>query len=101
MGTIINEIIKLSTSAPAAITGKREIVKSLLINNISNLNEEQFLQFILELKKKDVCKISPYNLSHNEFTDCCGCFDVIDENGIISCNECNVPLHEAIINNLK
>lgn len=98
MKNIINEIIKLSTSYPACISGKTEVIKSLFIGQIQNLNELQFIQFVRELKNKDV-HISPYNLSHNEFDDCCGCFDVVDENGMIFCNECNISLHKAIINN--
>jgi hypothetical protein len=101
MGKIIKELISLSTSAPAVISGRREVVKSLFINNINNLNEDEFSEFISELKNKDDHKISHYNLAHQEFADCCGCFDVLDENGIIYCNECNMSLHEAIINNLK
>lgn len=41
--------------------------------------------------------ISPYNLAHIEIADCCGCFTVLDEDGIIRCNECNESLHEAIL----
>lgn len=97
MESIIKKLIELSTSAPSAISYKREVIKNLFLNNINNLNEDEFFQFILELKNKDNYKISPYNLSHNEFTDCCGCFDII-KNGIIYCNECNMSLHDAYIN---
>ena len=40
--------------------------------------------------------ISHYNLAHNEIGDCCGVFNVLDEQGLIHCNECNKTMHEAM-----
>lgn len=68
-------------------------------NNLIN-TKNLVLEFIEDLERVKL-KISPYNLAHSEISDCCGCFDMIDENGILSCNECNTPLHEAIINVLN
>jgi len=43
--------------------------------------------------------LSPYNISHNEIGDCCGCFTIIDNCGIIRCNECGKTLRECLITN--
>lgn len=57
-------------------------------------NNTIFLNEIVEFISKYV--LSQYNLAHNEIGDCCGCFTIIDDYGIIKCNECGKSLHESI-----
>jgi len=42
-------------------------------------------------------ELSPYNVAHNEIDEsCCGIFNTVNENKIVSCNECGVELPIAL-----
>jgi hypothetical protein len=58
-------------------------------------NSTLFLNDIINYIQKKL--LSPYNISHNEISDCCGCFTLVDDYGIIRCNECGNSLHESIL----
>jgi len=42
-------------------------------------------------------EISPYNPPHGKFDkNCCGIFTVINDDGILSCNECGMTINDLI-----
>jgi hypothetical protein len=77
-----------------------EIIDSMRDKNqINSLIERLFHDYKIEIMEK--VQLSPYNLAHNEIGDCCGIFNMIDENGIIYCNECGETIHDSVLKTLK
>jgi len=52
------------------------------------------------MNEMKVNQVSPYNLAHGNYGDCCGIFNAFDKTGIVICNECNMTVQEHIENEI-
>jgi len=87
------------------IADKKAIIKAEPTCNkntrVSDLGEKNS-KFIAELIRESIAEIessmrvSPYNPAHTLYGDCCGIFNVINDDGILCCNECGMTINKLL-----